>query len=80
MTEPPAIYDPPRPTPPRVIPAMIAAVLFNIVALILLVLGYLTAGEAFVGLAIVAGLVALFSGRQGTPPAGRAAKRLTAND
>jgi hypothetical protein len=74
MTDPPAIYDPPRPKPGAA-PAVIATVLFNIVALILLILGYFTAGEAFVGLAIVAGLVALFSGGKSTPAASGAATR-----
>jgi len=64
MTDPPEIYDPPRPRP-RV--ALIATIIFNALALILLFLGRITAGEVLVGLALAAGIVGLIGGSSGTP-------------
>lgn len=55
MTDPPEIYDPPRPKPRR---AIIAAIIFNLLALILLLMGKTTAATVFVGLALVADVVA----------------------
>jgi hypothetical protein len=67
MTDPPAIYDPPRPAPPRAVPALIAAAAFNLVALILLLLSYSTAGLVFVALALVASVVGIFASRSAGP-------------
>jgi hypothetical protein len=60
MTENPPIYIEP---PPR--RAFFVAVVSNAIALILLVLGFIYAGIAFVALALVAGLIGLFQGRSG---------------
>jgi hypothetical protein len=65
MTDPPEIYDPPRPAPPRIAP--IATVIFNLLALILLFIGQITAGKVFVGLALAAGVVGLVGRSPGTP-------------
>lgn len=72
MTDnPPRLTDPPPPPKPFAPPPAVPPVL-NLVALILLLLGYTTAGEVFVGLALVAGLIVLFRGGPATParPAG----------
>jgi hypothetical protein len=66
MTDnPPHLTDPPP--PPRAF--IIATAIFNIVALILLVTRFTTAGTAFVALAIVTGLISIFRG--GPTAAGR---------
>ena len=70
MTDnPPKLIEPPPPpfAPPLPRGPVIAAAVFNVVALILLFLGQIVAGEVFVGLALVSGLVALFGGGSGTP-------------
>lgn len=65
----PRVNDPPpppfAPVPPP--PPAIASAIFNVIALILLFLGQITAGEIFVGLALVAILVLIFRGGSGTP-------------
>jgi hypothetical protein len=71
MTDnPPKLIEPPPP-PRAFMPPAVPPVL-NLVALILLLLGYTTLGEIFVGLALIAGLMVLFGGGPSTPakPAG----------
>jgi len=67
MTQTQPIVDPP---PPRTFALRVVPPILNLVALILLLLGYITAGEVFVGLALLIGLIALFGGGSSTPPAG----------
>jgi hypothetical protein len=76
MTQTQPIVDPP---PPRGIALMVATAVFNLLALILLVLGRITLGEVFVGLALVTGLVSIFRGGSSTPagPAGNTTNRNT---
>jgi hypothetical protein len=65
MTDnPPKLIEPP---PPRAFAYHVATAAFNLIALILLLLGYVTAGEVFVGLALLTGLVSIFRGGSGTP-------------
>jgi len=65
MTDnPPRLVDPP---PPRALAYKAATAIFNLIALILLFLGQIAAGEVFVGLALLTGLVSLFGGGSATP-------------
>ncbi len=69
MTDnPPKLIEPPPPPRPFM-PPPVPPVL-NLVALILLLLGYTTFGEIFVGLALIAGLMVAFGGGSSKPPAG----------
>jgi len=69
MTDnPPRLIEPPP--PPRAFVLRAVPPVLNVVALILLLLGYITAGEIFVGLALVTGLIALFGGGSSRPSAG----------
>ena len=77
MTQTQPIVDPP---PPRAFIPPAVPLILNLVALILLLLGYITAGEIFVGLALLAGLIALFGGRSSTPPAGNTQSPKTPTD
>jgi hypothetical protein len=68
MTDPPRIYDPPRnpPLPPR---ALITGAVSSLIALILLLLGYTTAGIVFVGLAFIANVAGVLAGGSSSPGA-----------
>ncbi|HEX3526156.1 MAG TPA: hypothetical protein VH988_03740 [Thermoanaerobaculia bacterium] len=65
MTDNPPQYIEPPP-PPRAFVLRAVPPILNLVALILLLLGYIAAGEVFVGLALIAGLIALFRGGSAT--------------
>jgi|GEM_PF-6793481 len=66
MTDNPPRYIEPPP-PPRAFAYHVATAAFNLLALILLLIGQITAGEVFVGLALLTGLVGIFRGRSATP-------------
>ena len=66
MSENPPYHTDP-PSPPKAFAYLVAGVVFNLLALILLFMGQITAGEIFVGLALFAGLVGIFRGRSATP-------------
>jgi len=69
MTDNPPQYIEPPP-PRRAFVLRVVPPILNLVALILLLLEHITAGEVFVGLALLTGLIALFGSGSSTPPAG----------